>query len=164
MTGRTLMQPVGCITTQVRPIEDDRGGHARRAVPVLPPVFDKLTLVDHMVCQTRPDEGKVPVSINGSHGVAQSRPMNAMNPVDPVEALHDPYPTPARISQLEQMPRPGKDEKRIRRFGRIVGDIHTAGAKSLLEFQAERGHAAWTVNARHNANARHGGNYSLHPR
>ena len=149
------MQPVRCITTQIRRIQDDRGRHACGSVPILPPVFDELALIDYMVCQATPDKRKVPVSVDGANRVAQSRPMNAVDPIDPVQALHDPYPAPPRISELEQVTRPGKDEQRIRRFRRVVGNFQAAGTKSLLEFQPERSDTARALDARNDANAIH---------
>jgi hypothetical protein len=149
------MQPVRCITTQIRGIQDDRGGNARGPVPILPPVFDELALIDHMVCQAPPDKGKVPVSVNGANAVAQSRPVDAVDPIDPVQALYDPDPAPPRISELEHVTRPGKDEERIRSFRRVVGNFQAAGTKSLLEFQPERSDTARALDARNDANAIH---------
>ncbi len=79
-------------------------------------MFDELTLIDHVVCQPRPDEGKIPVAIDGTQRVTQSRPMDAVNPVDPIEALHDPYAAPPRFPYLQQMPGAPQHEERIGLF------------------------------------------------
>src|SRR5687768_17707888 len=98
MPGWALMQAMRCILAQICPVENDRGWHAGRTVPIFPPVFDKLALVDHMICQARPYIGKVSIAIDRAQGVAESRPVDAVNPVDAIEALHDPDPTPSRFS------------------------------------------------------------------
>src|SRR5688500_5712637 len=98
MSRGTLMQAMRGITIQVRAIEDHRRRHARRAVPIFPPMFDELTLVDNVIRQSRSDKRQIPVPIDRADCITQSRPMDTMNPVDPIEALHDSYPMPPRIS------------------------------------------------------------------
>src|SRR5687768_13840566 len=83
--------------------------------------------------------------------------MDAMDPVDSVEALYNAYPTPPRISQGEYMPGPCQHEKSIRRMRGVVRHLHPAGSKSIFKLEAEGGHAAGSFHARYDANARHGG-------
>jgi hypothetical protein len=42
--------------------------------------------------------------------------MDAVNPVDPIQALHDAYPASSSFPQIQQMPGASQHEERIGRF------------------------------------------------
>src|SRR3990172_11307935 len=89
MAGGALMQTVRCKYGQVNAIWDHRRRHAHGANPILPPAFDKLTLIDHAVCQTRTDERKICIAIDRADGITQPGPADPVHPVQPSESLHD---------------------------------------------------------------------------
>src|SRR5512140_2250975 len=89
MTGRTFMQTLRGITAQIYTVENDRRGNGHRPIPIPPPVFDELTLIDYMIRQMRTDISKVGISINGTHRVTQACPADAVHPVQSIQALHD---------------------------------------------------------------------------
>src|SRR5215213_7361471 len=97
MARRALVQAMRRVTLQVHTIDDHRVGHAGGTVPVLPPVFDELALIDHLVCQTRPDKRKVHISIDRPEGITRPRPADTMHPVDPIQPLYDSHLAPVSL-------------------------------------------------------------------
>src|SRR4026207_228912 len=98
VTGWAFMQTVGCISTKVNSVKNYRERDARRAVPILPPAFDELTLINYVLRKSCADEREIGVSINGAECVTQPCPSNALHPVETVESLYNARASCARLS------------------------------------------------------------------
>src|SRR5512133_614766 len=96
MPGGTLMQSMRRITSQVHTVADHCGRNPRWLIPILPPILGELALINNLISQPSADIGEICVSINCPDGITRSHPAGALQPVDPVQALHDPDPAPAR--------------------------------------------------------------------
>src|SRR5215211_4438611 len=93
----TFMQSMRSIAVQIHAIDYDRRRDTCRAIPILPPAFDKLALINDLMCQTGANEREIGISIDRSNGIARSRPTHAMNPVDAVEPLDNTRSSAARL-------------------------------------------------------------------
>ena len=82
----------------------------------------------------------------------KTRTSFSMNPVDPVQALHDPLSALTCPPQREQAAGPANNEHRIRLDGKIMGQVHIARTQPLFKFQTKRSRAADSINTRNDAN------------
>jgi hypothetical protein len=92
----------------------------------LPPVTGKVALVDNSIGNIATNDRQQAVVDFRTQVMAQTRLAFAMNPIHPIETLHNAHPTPARLPDRDNLPRPTDYQNGFTGWiGRIVYDINS---------------------------------------
>ena len=120
----------------------------------LPPAVRKLALVDDAVSQPVADRHQQQIPILSPQEVPQPGAPLALDPVHPVQALHDAHSPAPRLAQPIQAAHPPNHQHRIAGLLQVVAHLDAALHQSFCQLGPERDHPAGALQLWHQADRR----------
>ncbi len=135
---------------------DDLVFYQQCSVNTLPPAAGKLTLVDDPAGQAGADQRQQPVAILGAQVMAPAIATDAcqaVQPVHPVQALHNRDALPPGAPQTHQVACPTDHQHcLVGSIRQVLADLDAAGSQPIRQLVLEGDHPAYACQARDEAN------------
>jgi hypothetical protein len=157
VTGRGLLWPARREILQVHPVIHHRLGGRYGPIDPLPPFPAEFALVDDALRQVAAQAGQQPVVNLGPQEMLETGVELAMQPVHPVQPLHNPHPAPAGLPQpLQALAAADDQHSRTAVFQRVGLNGDAALLQGSRQPPGKRGRPTQASLGRKNANRAHG--------